>query len=64
VFMKQSPENTHAPNRYSVDHSAALAVIDPKGRMAGMIPPDHRTHSFNPQAIAADFIKLHAGARR
>lgn len=63
VFMKQPPENADAPNRYSVDHSAALAVIDPQGRMAGVIPPDHSTHSFNPQAIAADFITLHAEAQ-
>lgn len=62
VFMKQPPEDTANPNHYSVDHSAALAVIDPQGRMAGMIPPDHNTHGFNPQAIAADFIKLHTKA--
>jgi protein SCO1/2 len=40
-------------DQYSVDHSAALAVLDPKGRMAGVIPPP-----LQPKSIAADLIAL------
>ena len=59
VFMKQPPAADAQANHYSVDHSAALAVIDPQGRMAGVIPPDHASHGFDPKAIAADFLLLH-----
>lgn len=41
------------PNDYSMDHSAAIAVLDPEGRLAGLIRPP-----FDPPAIAADFVKL------
>ena len=40
-------------DRYNVDHSATLAVLDPKGRMAGIIQPP-----LVPQAIAADLTAL------
>ena len=53
VFMKvPAPEGAPA-DQYSVDHSAALAVLDPQGRMAGVIPPP-----LQPKAIAADLIAL------
>jgi len=53
VFMKV-PAAVGAPaDQYSVDHSAALAVLDPQGRMAGVIPPP-----LQPKAIAADLITL------
>ena len=53
VFMKvPAPEGTPA-DQYSVDHSAALAVLDPQGRMAGVIPPP-----LQPRAIAADLSAL------
>jgi protein SCO1/2 len=53
VFMKvPAPDGTPA-DQYSVDHSAALAVLDPQGRMAGVIPPP-----LQPKAIAADLITL------
>jgi cytochrome oxidase Cu insertion factor (SCO1/SenC/PrrC family) len=32
--MKWRRKTAH-PDQYSVDHSAALAVLDPQGRMAG-----------------------------
>lgn len=63
VFMKQPPENTDRPERYAVDHSAALAVIDPQGRMAGVIQPDPLNHGFESAKIAADFIALSGAAK-
>lgn len=53
VFMKNPPEDTSKPLNYNVDHSAALAVIDPEGHMAGVIQPP-----FEPAKIASDFIAL------
>ena len=53
VFMKNPPEDPSRPDRYSVDHSAALAVIDPEGRMAGVIQPP-----LEPAKIARDFTAL------
>jgi protein SCO1/2 len=53
VFMKVAPEDGAPADQYSVDHSAALAVLDPEGRMAGVIPPP-----LVPKAIAADLLAL------
>ena len=53
VFMKNPPDDPSKRERYNVDHSAALAVIDPQGRMAGVIQPP-----FEPAKIASDFIAL------
>lgn len=58
VFMKQPPNNPEHPQIYAVDHSAALAVINPDGQMAGVIQPDPQSHSFAPDKIARDFILL------
>jgi protein SCO1/2 len=53
VFMKvPAPEGT-PPDQYSVDHSASLAVLDPQGRMAGVILPP-----LDPRAIASDLSAL------
>lgn len=53
VFMT-APADAAAPDgNYSVDHSAALAVLDPRGRMAGVIAPP-----FDPAAIADDLAGL------
>ncbi|MFC6839673.1 SCO family protein [Xanthomonas theicola] len=41
------------PKDYSMDHSAAIAVLDPQGRQAGLIRPP-----FEPAAIAADLQAL------
>ncbi|UYB50927.1 SCO family protein [Xanthomonas sp. AM6] len=41
------------PNDYSMDHSAAIAVLDPQGRQTGLIRPP-----FDPAAIAADLQAL------
>jgi protein SCO1/2 len=53
VFMKVEPEDGAPANQYNVDHSAALAVLDPQGRMAGVIPPP-----LVPKSIAADLLAL------
>ena len=38
VFMKV-PGDSGQPNDYSIDHSAALVVLDPQARMAGVVQP-------------------------
>ncbi|MCY7354899.1 MAG: SCO family protein [Lysobacter sp.] len=53
VFVKMPPEAGAPADQYSVDHTASLAVLDPQGRMAGVITPPMR-----PKAIAADLIAL------
>ena len=54
VFMKAPGANfEHNPQDYSVDHSAHIAVLDPQGRLAGLIRPP-----FNASAIAADLTEL------
>lgn len=52
VFMKV-PGPSGDPADYSIDHSAALIVLDPQARMAGVISPP-----FDPKAIAADLLAL------
>ena len=59
VFMKVPGRNFEQnPQDYSVDHSANIAVLDPQGRLAGLIRPP-----FQPQAIAADLALLTAAER-
>lgn len=53
VFMKMPPTNPERPDLYSVDHSASLAVLDPEGRMAGVLQPP-----LDPAAIGRDLIML------
>ncbi|WP_147652440.1 SCO family protein [Vulcaniibacterium gelatinicum] len=53
VFMKVPPPAGAPADQYSVDHSAALAVLDPQGRMAGVITPP-----LVPKQIAADLLAL------
>ena len=53
IFAKvPAPEGAPA-NQYSVDHSAAIAVLDPQARMAGVIQPP-----LEPNAIAKDMATL------
>lgn len=53
VFARvPAPEGAPA-NQYSVDHSASMAVLDPQGRMSGLVQAP-----FDPQAIAADMLAL------
>jgi protein SCO1/2 len=53
VFMQVPPVAGAPADQYSVDHSAALAVLDPQGRMAGVIQPP-----WQAKAIAADLLAL------
>ncbi|MFT4178490.1 MAG: SCO family protein [Thermomonas sp.] len=57
VFMKvpnkSGPGTSGAPNDYSIDHSAALVLLDPQARMAGVAQPP-----FDVNAIAADLMTL------
>lgn len=53
VFGKvPAPEGAPA-DQYTMDHSASMAVLDPQGRMAGLIRPP-----LDPNAIAADLAAL------
>ncbi|MCC4587385.1 SCO family protein [Xanthomonas melonis] len=54
VFQKVPGKNfDQNPNDYSMDHSAGIAVLDPQGRLAGLIRPP-----LDPKAIAADLQQL------
>lgn len=55
VFAKVPPEDGAPADQYSVDHSAAMAVLDPQGRMSGLIQPP-----LDAKAIAADMAALTA----
>jgi len=48
------------PNQYTLDHSSAIALLDPQGRMAGVIPG---SAVERPDAIAEDLVLL-GGARQ
>ncbi|WP_242106921.1 SCO family protein [Luteimonas aquatica] len=53
VFAKV-PAPAGAPaDQYTIDHSATIALLDPQGRMAGVIQPP-----LQPKAIAADLLAL------
>ena len=52
VFMKV-PGSSGDPRDYSIDHSAALVLLDPQARFAGVIQPP-----LEVQAIAADLALL------
>lgn len=53
VFMKVPPPEGAPADQYSVDHSAAMALLDPQARMAGVLQPP-----LDPLAIAADLATL------
>jgi len=54
VFQKvEGADFASNPDDYTLEHSAALAVLDPEGRLAGLIRPP-----FNAQAIARDLQTL------
>ena len=57
VFAKVTPEGT-PEGQYTIDHSATLAVLDPQGRMAGIVQPP-----LDVPGIAADLAKLTETAR-
>jgi protein SCO1/2 len=49
------------PDQYTIDHSAALAVLDPQGRMAGVVPG---SAVEQPGLIAADLLLLGLAQRQ
>jgi protein SCO1/2 len=53
VFAKVPAADGAPADSYTIDHSATLAVLDPQGRMAGIIQPP-----LQPRAIAADLAAL------
>jgi protein SCO1/2 len=53
VFAKVPPPAGTPADQYSVDHSATMAVLDPQGRMAGLLQPP-----LDAAAIAADLAAL------
>ena len=57
VFMK-SPGASGKPDDYTIDHSAALVVLDPQARMAGVLQPP-----FDVKGIATDLATLTGGQR-
>jgi protein SCO1/2 len=59
VFAKVPPGRGAPPDQYTIDHSSALVLLDPLGRMAGVIQPP-----FDPPAIAADLTALTEHSRR
>ena len=61
VFAKIPLDDDAPPDQYTIDHTGFLVVLDPQGRMAGLIRPP-----FQPKAIAEDLAALTAhsqGAR-
>lgn len=55
VFAKAPAPEGMPADQYTMDHSATMAVLDPQGRMAGVLQPP-----LDPKAIAADLAKLTA----
>ncbi len=53
VFAKVPPEDGAPAEQYSVDHSATMAVLDPQGRMSGVVQ-----QPYDPAALAADLAAL------
>ena len=61
VFAKVPAADGAPADQYSIDHSASMAVLDPRGRMAGVITGGA---ADNPAAIAADLIALSGTPRQ
>ena len=53
VFARVPAEDGAPEDQYSVDHSASMALLDPQGRMSGLVQPP-----FEPDLIAADLAAL------
>ena len=51
IFSAERPGRT--PDSYTVDHSAALVLVDPQAQVAAYFQPP-----FDPDGLAADFIAL------
>lgn len=53
VFAKVPLGDGAPADQYTIDHSASVVLLDPQGRMAGIIQPP-----LKPKAIAEDLIAL------
>jgi protein SCO1/2 len=53
VFMKVAPADGAPADDYTIDHSASMAVLDPEGRMAGVVQPP-----FDAAGIGRDLAAL------
>ncbi len=53
VFSKAPPPEGYPADQYTINHSATIAVLDPQGRMAGLVRPP-----LEPMKIAADLQAL------
>lgn len=58
VFMRNPPEDPARADQYSVDHSAAMAVINPRGQLAGFVRAP-----FNAETIRQDLDALTEATR-
>lgn len=58
VFMKVPPPDGVPADQYSIDHSSAMAILDPQARMAGVLQGP-----LDPAAIAADLRMLTEAGR-
>ena len=63
VFAKvplgeEAPGEDAPADQYTIDHSAMIVLLDPQGRMAGIIRPP-----FQPKAIAEDLATLTAHSK-
>jgi protein SCO1/2 len=61
VFAKVPAADGAPADQYSIDHSASMAVLDPQGRMAGVVTG---SAVDDPAAIAADLLALTTTTRR
>ncbi|MFD0737963.1 SCO family protein [Lysobacter koreensis] len=53
VFAKVPAAEGVPADQYTLDHSAGMVLLDPRGRMSGVVQPP-----FDPKAIGADLISL------
>ncbi|NYZ63834.1 SCO family protein [Luteimonas deserti] len=64
VFAKVPLEADAPDGAYTIDHSASLAVLDPQGRVAGVVSGSVlNAETPRPDAIAADLSRLTAETR-
>ncbi|MDR6992304.1 SCO family protein [Luteimonas sp. 3794] len=65
MVFARVPLDTDAPDgAYTLDHSASLAVLDPHGRMAGVVSGRVlNAETPRPDAVAADLLRLTAEYR-
>ena len=64
VFAKVPLDRDAPEGAYTIDHSASLAVLDPQGRMAGVVSGSVlNAETPRPEAVAADLLRLTAEQR-